>query len=117
MLATWRIPISISEKRALLQHARTNPSATQINLQHWFHEQHGRVLHKSVISRVLKNSTAIEQAALLTAPTAKKARLAQWPDLEKALTEWITRAQSDIVITGDLIRLKATELWQRLPQY
>jgi hypothetical protein len=49
---------------------------------------------------------------------AKKDRGAQWQVLEAALSDWAIRFdQAYGSVTGDLIRIKATELWSKLPIY
>ena len=49
-----------------------------------------------------------------------KSRLAigNWPDLEMALFEWQQRMeQQKAIITGDILKEKARQLWDALPQY
>ena len=41
-----------------------------------------------------------------------------WPDLEAALFEWQQRMEhKKAIITGDILKAKAKELWDALPQY
>jgi Tc5 transposase DNA-binding domain len=41
-----------------------------------------------------------------------------WPDLEMALFEWQQRMeQKKAIITGDILKEKARQLWDALPQY
>ena len=50
----------------------------------------------------------------------KKNRKAQWPTLEAASIEWqirYDRHPGSGSTTGDLLRLKATEFWGKLPEY
>ena len=49
---------------------------------------------------------------------AKNSRTAKWDILEKALGDWAVRFdQVHGIVSGDLLRLKASEFWQRLPEY
>jgi hypothetical protein len=53
-----------------------------------------------------------------TKPSQKRERSAKWEVLETALFEWQQRFQAvHGVVTGDLLRMKATELLEKLPQY
>jgi len=49
---------------------------------------------------------------------AKRHYKGDYPDLEAALFEWQQRIQKkDAVITQDILKAKAKEIWDRLPQY
>ena len=48
----------------------------------------------------------------------KRIRDGKWKVLEESLFEWEQRYEAcGGSISGDLLRFKATELWQRLPEY
>lgn len=74
-----------------------------------------RSIHPSIISRVLK--AAPVEFTPTSSSAAKRVRTAAWPELEEALLSWIQRTEVDLVITGDLLRIKATQFWEQLPQY
>jgi hypothetical protein len=41
-----------------------------------------------------------------------------WPDLEAALFKWQQRMQeTDAVVTGEILKIQASKLWAKLPQY
>ena len=47
-----------------------------------------------------------------------RASIGDWPDLEAALFEWQQRMeQKKAIITGDILKEKAKQLWNDLPQY
>jgi hypothetical protein len=49
---------------------------------------------------------------------AKRYYMGDYPDLEAALFEWQQRMQKKkATITGDILKAKATEIWNHLPQY
>jgi hypothetical protein len=44
--------------------------------------------------------------------------IGDWPDLEMALFEWQQRMeQKKAIITGEILKTKARQLWEALPQY
>ena len=44
--------------------------------------------------------------------------IGDWPDLEIVLFEWQQRIeQKKAIITGDILKEKARQLWDALPQY
>ena len=48
----------------------------------------------------------------------KKDRKPKWPILEQALGDWALQFEAiHGTVSGDLLRIKATELWQRLDEY
>ena len=47
-----------------------------------------------------------------------KSSVGDWPDLKMALFEWQQRIeQKKAIITGEILKTKAKELWEALPQY
>ncbi|KAI7684266.1 hypothetical protein KC319_g66 [Hortaea werneckii] len=49
--------------------------------------------------------------------TRTRARYEKGPELEAALAQWVVAEQERQPITGDLLRVQASLLWHRLPQY
>jgi hypothetical protein len=95
--------------------------ASQSQLISWYEQQpSGRKLTQGQISSVLS-----EKYAYLDSDTRKKKALSakrhykgDYPDLEAAIFEWQQRMQKkNATITGDILKAKATEIWNRLPQY
>jgi hypothetical protein len=85
----------------------------------WWNSQYGYTLGSTTASNILSS-----QYEFLDDPTTtirgntRKDRGAKWELLEEALAEWALRFDAAHgVVSGDLLRLKATELWQKLPQY
>lgn len=88
----------------------------------WFNEQYGFELKRSTLSDVLgKKGSWLDTVELTPFQLSSvKNRGGKWPVLESALLEWqiLYDQHPDAGVTsGDLLRLKATELWQRLPEY
>ena len=59
----------------------------------------------------------LEAEDLALIETRQRARIAQWPELERALYQWTIRYESLVPISGKLLKAQATKLWQKLPQY
>jgi hypothetical protein len=85
----------------------------------WWNSQYGYSISASTASEILSSKYAHLDADISKVhDQVKKKRLAKWQVLEDALSEWAF--QFDIVhgtVSGDLLRLKATELWGRLSEY
>lgn len=86
-------------------------------LQEWWAKEFGNTIGKSTISEILSLKYQYLDTATSFQDT-KKARPAKWEVLEECLFEWEQRYEATSgIITGDTLRYKATELWQRLPEY
>jgi hypothetical protein len=49
---------------------------------------------------------------------SKRTSAGDWPDLEAALFEWQQRMQkSKAILTSEILKDKASKLWESLPQY
>lgn len=112
-----RLPITLEQKHALRDYAQRHPHLKHGYLAQWFGQQHGRVINKSVISRILRIEKLTPLPNDASRHTIKRVRRAHWPELEAALKQWITRADHSTPITGDAIKAKAVEFWSLLPQY
>jgi hypothetical protein len=115
-----RKAITDLERRNIRRRHYEHP-ASQSQLITWYEQQPGgRKLTQGQIS-----STLSEKYAYLDSDTRKKKALGakrhykgDYPDFEAALFEWQQRMQKKkATITGDILKAKATEIWNRLPQY
>jgi hypothetical protein len=107
------------ERRNIRARNRTHPGPQQ-HLISWIKETTGRTVNQSSISEILS-----PKFDYLDNPLHKSKHLGSqrhyhgdWPDLEHALFEWQQRMQhKKAIITGDILKSKAQELWKALPQY
>ena len=108
-------------ERQNIRHRYTSHPSTQPALIAWYAAQpQGRDLTQGQISSILS-----EKYQYLDSDTRKKTQLGskrnyngEHPELEAALFEWQQRMQNKkAIITGDILKTKAHELWERLPQY
>ncbi len=88
----------------------------------WWKQKYGVELKTSTVSDYLSPKYAFLESESLTKYTLKSIRLKEpeYKTLEAALVEWqirYDRHPDSGSTTGDLLRLKATELWQKLPEY
>lgn len=139
-MSTLNLPISPSRKKpSLSRRAITNAQRialrtwfrdpvngklTQANAIEWWNRSYGYPLSSSSVSEILSIRYQYldvgEEVAQLKSlqPSRKRERSAKWEVLEAALFEWEQRYQTvHGTVTGDLLRMKATELWGKLPQY
>ena len=103
------------ERRNIRQHYKEHPG-TQQALVAWFNNQTGHLLNQAQISKILSP----KYNYLDTRPASQLKSMRQprtdWPDLEAALFEWQQRIQQIRgVITGDILKEKASIIWQGLP--
>jgi hypothetical protein len=115
-----RKAITDLERRKIRCRNNEHP-ASQSQLISWYEQQPGgRKLTQGQISSMLS-----EKYIYLDSDTQKKITLSakrhyrgDYPDLEAALFEWQQRIQKkEATITGDILKAKATEIWNLLPQY
>jgi hypothetical protein len=88
----------------------------------WWREKFGHELSRSTCSDTLSAKYVFldEEGFPGHQATAHRARQGKWPILEMALAEWqllYDRHPDSGITTGDVLRVKATELWKRLPEY
>lgn len=112
-----RQAFKVSEKVALRKQRAAHPRLSQKELKEWFEATFEKPIAHNTVSEVLSKRYAHLDDALLLHPSKKKQRTENWPVLEQALAEWFVKEQSDLAITGDLIRARAHQLWHSLVQY
>jgi DDE superfamily endonuclease/Fission yeast centromere protein N-terminal domain/Tc5 transposase DNA-binding domain len=89
---------------------------------HWFKEKFGRSLSTSTMSDYLGAKWAYLDTEELSKyeRTLTRLREPEYKELEEALAEWqlrYDRHPDSGSTTGELLRIKATELWGKLPVY
>ena len=90
---------------------------TLADVSTWWNSQYGYSISVSTVSEILSSKYSYLDTDVSN-DRVKKKRLAKWQVSEDVLSEWAF--QFNIVhgtISGDLLRLKATELWGRLSEY
>ena len=113
-----RIGISNAQKKALRTWYYTpGLKKTLADASAWWHAKYGHPLSPSTASDILSVKNSHLDSDLVNLK-AKNSRTAKWDTLEKALGDWAVRFdQVHGIVSGDLLRLKASEFWQRLPEY
>ncbi|KAE9376455.1 CenpB-DNA-bind-domain-containing protein [Stipitochalara longipes BDJ] len=110
-------PILLSQRRALRAWAlQQHPRPSQKACIAWFQEQYNRTISQSTVSESLSSHFK----AIDTSTNAARSRLrsGQWPDLENLLFLWQQEMEErGDTASGELLRIKAQQLWQQLPQY
>ena len=105
------------------KHNQTHPLVHQKDLTNWFTATTGHPHDQSQISRILGprfNYLDGEhtQKDIQGMKGKSRSSLGDWPDLEMALFEWQQRMeQKKAILTGDVLKTKAEQLWKALPQY
>lgn len=105
-----------NEKRRQLRayYRRQTPRPTQKACIKWFQREHGMTISQPTVSDTLSPHYAhLDENELTEAPS-----VANWPELEEALMKWQMRVEERGGFTsGPILKEKALQLWQRLPQY
>ena len=95
----------------------------QQELIDWFTATTGHPLSQSQVSNILGPSYDYLDGAHTKKDIQKmKGKIrssgGDWPDLDHALFEWQQRMeQKKAIITGEILKTKARELWAALPQF
>jgi hypothetical protein len=113
-------PSQLSQKITLRTQRRHHPLHSYKQLANWFYEAYDHRLSQSTISEILSSRYLhLDTATDLSDHqcNAKRIRIARWPDLEKALLNWIKLAENHIPITQEVIREKARFFWSQIPLY
>jgi hypothetical protein len=109
-----------ADRRALRRHKQSHPKATHADLIEWFQEEHHHKINQSTVSLSLSaqfNYLDIDMRKDISL-TGQRSSQSNWPDLEMALFEWQQRMQKQkAIVTGDILKQKAHEIWDLLPQY
>ncbi|QMW47093.1 hypothetical protein G4B11_010572 [Aspergillus flavus] len=109
-----RRPISNSQKLALRSQHALKPYLTQLQLCQWFEAEYQQPIAESSVSRILSSRYDSLDGASSHQLRAKRRRAESWPELERALYEWIRRVQDQESLSQHLILQKARTFWERL---
>ena len=115
------------QRRELRQwwHDKSHGVRSQKEAMAWWFDKFGWELKTSTCSDILSAKFAhldtIPDTPLITYQLeSQRSRAPKWATLEAALIEWqirYDRHPDSGPITGDLLRYKATEFWNKLPEY
>jgi hypothetical protein len=95
----------------------------QKDLTEWFTKETGHEINQSLISKILSKNydyldTIDKQKDKQVLQGKKKNSVRDWPDLEAVLYKWQQRIElKKAIITGDILKEKARQLWDALSQY
>ena len=102
---------------------QTHLLAQQKDLTEWFTAETGHSINQGMISKILSKTydyldDVHTKRDLKALKNKSRVSAGDWPDLEAALFEWQQRMEhKKAIITGDILKAKAKELWDALPQY
>ncbi|KAJ5111402.1 mariner-Tc1 transposon family protein [Penicillium argentinense] len=113
-----RTAIPISQKIALRAQRQLQPKASNIELARWFKETFQHPIALSSVSEILSSRyKCLDNHLSLHQTNSKRIRIEFWPDLEKALFQWVQQAEGQIIISQEVIREKARFFWAKIPSY
>ncbi|KAJ5162586.1 uncharacterized protein N7500_004416 [Penicillium coprophilum] len=99
-----RRAIPTSEKIALREYRRNNTLLSNKQLAQWFQQTYNHCLSPSTISEILSSRYChLDDELSKHQLSAKRTRIAKWPELEKALIHWVKLAENHIPITQEVI--------------
>ena len=102
----WK-SIHASQKASLRARKRLYPNASQKDLREWFEVEYNHTLSSGLISDILSSKYSHLDDSLPPPRDLKRQRRENWPELENALYDWVTRAEGQISISAEIIQHKA----------
>ena len=114
-MSSQQLAISTAQKKAFQTYyfSYSGQKLTHNNLATWFYEQYGHTLHQLTISCILSNTFAHLDNETTTGqqivPSTKKACQSNWPELELALNDWVTKMEKRVLITRNAIKAAAQQ--------
>ena len=119
-MATKRTALTDAERRSI-RRRRTETGETQAETAAWFAAQpEGRTLNQSQISKIMSSSYMYldDDNRKDSKLGSKRVTNGEYPDLENALFHWhLQMEKNKAILTGDILKAKAHDIWTRLPQY
>jgi hypothetical protein len=111
------------QERLQIRKRAKEPPRQQGELIKWFYQETGHQLNQSSISKILSSKYEYldmkdPKKDKKELESTKRSSDGDWPVLEAALFEWHQgMLESESVITGYILKEKASKLWRALPQY
>jgi hypothetical protein len=118
-----RRALTDAERLMIRKRNKSHPLAQQQDLADWFAQETGHRITQGMVSTVLSNTfDYLDNIEKKRDKEALKNKMrfsaGDWPELEAALFEWQQRMEAKkAIITGDILKEKAHQLWQALPQF
>ena len=106
-----RKSIPASQKASLRARKRLYPNTSQKELREWFKAEYNHTLSSGLISDILSSKYSHLDDDAPPPRDLKRQRRENWPELENALYEWITRVEGQIPISAEIIQHKAEHFW------
>jgi Fission yeast centromere protein N-terminal domain len=112
-----RYRISDEQRKALRKWFQSqHPKPRQSDAAKWFEVKFGHRITQSTVSESLSDRFTYLDTDLDMNKTSFRQRQPKWPILEAILFEWQQRIeQQGGLVTGDILLLKAKEIWTRIP--
>ncbi|EED22581.1 conserved hypothetical protein [Talaromyces stipitatus ATCC 10500] len=98
-------------KAALRAPHRINHHLTHQNLRKWFEDTYNQPIDRATVTRILSSKYAFIDELQEYQLKDKRHRVEQWPELEKAVMDWIRLAETEAPISQEAIRYKAQQYW------
>jgi hypothetical protein len=118
-----RRALTDADRLRIRKRNQTHPPTQQKELVDWFTATTGHPINQSQISKILGSNYDYldgEHTRKDVREMKGKSRssIGDWPELEGALFEWQQcMEQKKAIITGEILKTKANQLWEALPQY
>lgn len=116
-----RHPVTELERQKIRKYQQDHPGVSQRKIATWASNELGRKISQSIVSSTV--GTKSDRYDYLdnkkfARGTVGTARLYQpdFPDVEKALFEWVIRMEGNVPVTGDMVKTCAHEIFNKLPQ-
>jgi hypothetical protein len=118
-----RRALTDADRSIIRKRNQEHPPGHQKELVDWFTATTGHPLNQSQVSKILSSKydylddihTRKDKQML---KEKNRSSVGDWPELEYALFEWQQRMEAKkAIITGDILKTKAKQLWDALPQY
>lgn len=110
-----RNTISNEKKASLRAHYRLHNFMTYKQLADWFQKTYNQQLDKSSIARILSSRyDSVDSISSESLQQHTRRRKERWPELERALIDWIQRAEKQIIVSQEVIRTKAKQFWPEI---
>ncbi|EED12037.1 hypothetical protein TSTA_001090 [Talaromyces stipitatus ATCC 10500] len=97
-----------------MESSATRLKATHKDLAKWFEETYNQPIDWASITRILSPKYAFIDELAPHQLKDKRRRTEQWPELEKAVMDWIRLAEVEAPISQESTRYKAQQYWPHL---
>ena len=117
-----RKALNDADRLMIRKRNKTYPLVHQNDLALWFTQETGHEINQGMISKILSKAydhlDSLDRKKDKAVLQGKRSSRGDWPDLEAALFEWQQRMENKkATVTRDILKEKATKIWQALPQY